>query len=76
MLIIGKNILVLGEGQTQGLNDASITAEAKYSSNFSRSQKIKFVSLHYNRSNILHQSNLRKSHATSLNSMNKIPFIW
>ena len=25
--------------------------------------------------NILHQSNLRKSHATRLKSMNKIPFI-
>ena len=26
--------------------------------------------------NILHQSNVRKSHATRLKSMNKIPFIW
>ena len=41
-----KHILILGEGPTEGLRDASITAEAKYSINFLRSQ-IKFcLSLH------------------------------
>ena len=43
-----KYILVLGEGQTQGLDDASVTAEAKYSINFSRSQRKFCLSLHYN----------------------------
>ena len=46
-----KHILILGEGPTEGLRDASITAEAKYSINFLRSQ-IKFcLSLHRNGSN-------------------------
>ena len=34
-----KNIIVLDEDQTQGLYDAMITAEAKYSITFSRSRK-------------------------------------
>ena len=29
-----KNILILGEGPTQGLNDTTWTAEAKYPINF------------------------------------------
>ena len=36
----GKDILILGEGPTQGLDDTTLTAEAKYSINFSRSQRI------------------------------------
>ena len=46
-----KYILVLGEGQTRGLDDASVTAEAKYYINFSRSQRKFCLSLHYNGSN-------------------------
>ena len=42
-----KNILIFGEGQTQGLEDATITAEAKYPINFRELGK----SLHYNGSN-------------------------
>ena len=34
-----KDILVLGEGPTQGLNDSKISAEAKYSINFTQSGK-------------------------------------
>ena len=34
-----KDILILGKGTTQGLDDTSLTAEAQYSINFSRSQK-------------------------------------
>ena len=46
-----KVIIVLGEGPTQRLDGTTITAEAKYSINFSRSQR-KFCScLHYNGSN-------------------------
>ena len=46
-----KNILVLGEGPTQGLEDATITAEAKYPINFTESEKRFVLSLHYNGSN-------------------------
>ena len=46
-----KDILVFGEGATQGLDDTTITTEAKYSINFSRS-RIKFcLSFHYYGSN-------------------------
>ena len=34
-----KKILVLGEGPTQGLDHITITAEAKYSINFTQSGK-------------------------------------
>ena len=43
-----KNILVLGEGSTQGLDNATITAEAKYLINFAESGKRFVLSLHYN----------------------------
>ena len=47
----GKDILILGEGPAQGLDDTLLTVEAKYLINFSRSQRIFFLSLHYNGSN-------------------------
>ena len=31
-----KDILILGKGPTQGLDDSMLTAEAQYSINFSR----------------------------------------
>ena len=34
-----KDILVLGEGPIQGLNDSTISAEAKYSISFTQSGK-------------------------------------
>ena len=46
-----KVILVPGEGPTQGLNNTAITAEAKYSINFSRSKRKFCLSLHYDGSN-------------------------
>ena len=42
-----KDILALGEVPTQGLDDTTLTAEAKYPINFTESGK----SLHYNGSN-------------------------
>ena len=46
-----KDFSILGEGQTQGLNDTMLTAEAQCSINLSRSN-IKFcLSLHYDGSN-------------------------
>ena len=35
----GKDILILGEGPIQGLDDTTLTAEAKYSINFTQSGK-------------------------------------
>ena len=42
-----KDILILGEGPTQGLNDTTLTAEKKHSINFTVTRK-KCLSLHYN----------------------------
>ena len=44
----GKDILVLGEGPTQELDDTTLTAEAQYSINFSKSNRKFCLSLHYN----------------------------
>ena len=43
-----KNILVLGEGVTQRLDNTTLTAEKKYLINFTENNKIFFLSLHYN----------------------------
>ena len=42
----GKDILILGEGPTQELNDMTSTAEAKYPINFTQSKKRFVLSLH------------------------------
>ena len=47
----GKDILILGERPTQGLDDTKLTAEAKYSINFTLSGKRFVLNLHYNESN-------------------------
>ena len=46
-----KKILVFGEGQTQQLDDTSISTETRYSINFPRSQRKFCLSHHYNGSN-------------------------
>ena len=46
-----KDILVLGEGLTQGLDDTPIITEAKYPINFKQSGKKINLSLHYNLAN-------------------------
>ena len=46
-----KDILILSEEPTQGLDDTILTAEAKYPINFAQSWKIFVLSLHYNGSN-------------------------
>ena len=46
-----KDILILGEGPTQGLDDTTLTAEAKYAINFMQSGKRFVSSLYYNGSN-------------------------
>ena len=46
-----KDVLILGKVQTQGLDNTTLTAEAEYSMNFSRSQRKVCLSLHYNGKN-------------------------
>ena len=46
-----KDILILGSCPTQGLDDATLTAEAQYSINFSRSNRKFCLSLHCHESN-------------------------
>ena len=46
-----KDISIFGKGQTQGLDNATLTAEAEYSINFSRSQRKFCLNLHDNESN-------------------------
>ena len=47
----GKDILILGSGQTQGLGEHSLTAEKMYSINFSATERRFCLSLHYNGAN-------------------------
>ena len=46
-----KGILILGERQTQGLDDTTLKAEAKYTTNFKQPRKRFVIRLHYNGSN-------------------------
>ena len=46
-----KQILILGKGPTHGLDDTTLAAEAKYSINFTQSNKRFCLSLNYNGSN-------------------------
>ena len=41
-----KDMLIFGKGSTQGLDNTTLTAEAEYSLNFSRSQRKFCLSLH------------------------------
>ena len=43
-----KYILILGEGPTQGLDDTTLTAEAKYPLDFTQPNKRFVLNLHYN----------------------------
>ena len=47
----GKDILILGERPTQGLDNTTLTSEAKYPINFTQSGKRFVLRLHYNGSN-------------------------
>ena len=46
-----KDILILGKGSTQGLDNTKLTADADYSINFSRANRKFALSMHYNGSN-------------------------
>ena len=57
-----KDILILGKGKAQGLDNVTLTAEVEYSINFSRSQKMFCLSLYYNGSNSFFFVNATKIH--------------
>ena len=46
-----KDILILGEGPTKGLDGTTLTTEKKYSINFAVTRKKFCLSLHYNGAN-------------------------
>ena len=46
-----KDILILGERTRDGLDDTTLTAEAKYPINFTQPRKRFVINLHYNGSN-------------------------
>ena len=43
-----KDVLILGDGPTQGFDDSSLTAETKYPINSTDSNRKTVLSLHYN----------------------------
>ena len=47
-----KNVIILGERPTQGSDDTTLTAEAKYPINFTQSGKRFLLRFHYNGGNI------------------------
>ena len=57
-----KNILILGEGPAQGLDDTTLITEAKYPINFTQSGKRFVLNLHYNGSNSFLFANATKIH--------------
>ena len=57
ILIIEKNIRVIGEGSTDGLVNTSITAETKCSVYITKSRKKICLGLHYNAANSFLQAN-------------------
>ena len=46
-----RDILILGKDPTQGVDDTTLTAEAQYSVNFSRSNRKFCLSMYYNGNN-------------------------
>ena len=56
----GNDILILGEGPTQGLDDTTLTAEAKHPINFTQSGKRFVLSLHYNEATVSYLLMLQK----------------
>ena len=65
IILIKKDILILAEGPTVGLDDTTLTAEAKYPINFTQSGK---RILHYNGSNNFLFVNATKPYQFKTNS--------
>ena len=62
-----KDILILGKGQTQVLDDTTLIAEAQYSINFSRSNRKYCLTSHYNGSNSFLFVNTTKMYQIKVN---------
>ena len=54
-----EDISILGEGPTQGLNGTTLTAEKRYSVNFTLTKKI-CVSVHFNGENLIYLLMIQK----------------
>ena len=55
-----KDVFVLGEGLTDGLDDTAITMEAKYFVNITKSRKEICLSVYYNAANTFLYANVAK----------------
>ena len=72
-----KDILILDEVPIQGLDDTTLTAEAKYPINFTQPNKRFVLSLHYNGSNsFLFVNATKKHHFKVKNSEVKDYTVW
>ena len=60
-----KDILILGEGATKGLDDTTLRVEAKYPINFTQPNKGFVLSLYYNGSNSFLFTNATKKYINS-----------
>ena len=47
----GKNVIIFGEGPTQGLDNTRVTAEGIYPVSFTQHNKRFILSLHFNETN-------------------------
>ena len=72
-----KDILILGKRPTQGLDDTTLTAEAKYPINFTQSNRKFMSSLHYNGSNSFLFVNAKNIYQSKVNysEIKNIPFV-
>ena len=55
-----KDILILGEGPTEGLDDTTLTAEARDHINFTRPRERFVLSPHYNKATVSYLLMLQK----------------
>ena len=74
IFITKKDILILVEVPTQGLDDTTITAEAKYPINFTRSRRRFVLSLHYNENNSFLFVNAVKMHKVKAKDLEIKPY--
>ena len=70
-----KYSLIFSKGSTEGLGDSSLTEEAQYSINYSKSNKSIYLSLHYNKSNIFVFVNATKIYQFKAKYSEKIKYL-
>ena len=71
-----KDILIIGEGPAHGLDDTTLTEEAKYSINFTQSKRKFVLSLHNNGSNSFSFVNATKIHQFKANDSEIKNLLW